>query len=288
MYGIALSVSACLRGGTRVDVAWCLDPPDGFDPTDAVAITPGGGRLGGLLNGAVDSRLVELSLIEANDGRIVDLELDEIEAAALGVDVGTVLQVFFGPAEVLPAESWPLLLDRRPVTIELALHDRRVVGAALGDEPRATRMRLDDDSLRCEWSPTTTLVVYGGGPMADALARAATFVGWQAEVTGNTEAAIALATSLSPIDGLVVLGHDTEAVGRVLQTALSSQVGYIGSIGPARLQEDRGDWLAYRGVTDTSRISGPAGIAIGAGSPEEVALSVITEMIAVKNGTLVD
>ncbi|MEM9132489.1 MAG: XdhC family protein [Actinomycetota bacterium] len=284
MYGIALSVSACLRGGTRVDVAWCLDPPDGFDPTDAVAITPGGGRLGGLLDGAVDSRLVELSLIEATEGRVLDLELNEIEAAAVGVAPGTTLQLFFGPADVLPADLWPLLLDRRPVTIDFVLDDRRVVSTALGEAPTATRVQLDDDRLRCEWSPTTTLVIYGGGPMADALARAAAFVGWQPEVTGGTEAAIALATSLSPIDGLVVLGHDTEAVGRVLQTGLASLAGYIGSIGPARLQEDRGDWLAYRGVTDTSRISGPAGIAIGASSPEEVALSVITEMIAVKNG----
>ena len=79
------------------------------------------------------------------------------------------------------------------------------------------------------------------------------------------------------------MGHETEAVGRVLQAALGSRVGYIGSIGPAALQEDRGDWLAYRGVTDTSRIHGPAGFDLGATSPEEVALSVICEMISVRN-----
>lgn len=279
MYGIALSVAACLRGGTRVDVAWALDAVPGFDPTDAVAITPGGGRLGSLLAGALDSRLIELSLIEATEGRIVPIEVTDIEASALGVEPGTTIRLFFGPAGTFPPELWDLLLQRQPVTVELALNGDRATESSLGEEPTTTRVRFDDDRLVCEWCPTTSLVIFGGGPMADALGRAAAFVGWKVE-GGGTEAAIALATSLSPIDGIVVMGHDTEAVGRVLQTALQSQVGYIGSIGPQQLQEDRGDWLAYRGVTDTSRIHGPAGFPIGASSPEEVALSVITEMIA--------
>ena len=61
MFGIAVSVAACLRSGTRVDVAWNLDTPitPRFDSADAVAITPGGGRLGALLGGALDSRLIE-------------------------------------------------------------------------------------------------------------------------------------------------------------------------------------------------------------------------------------
>src|SRR5690349_7408586 len=42
VYGIALSVSACLRAGTRVDVAWAVDTGgfDGHDRTEALAITP--------------------------------------------------------------------------------------------------------------------------------------------------------------------------------------------------------------------------------------------------------
>lgn len=117
--------------------------------------------------------------------------------------------------------------------------------------------------------------------MADALGRAAEFVGWSVERTTGAEQAIGLAAMMSPIDGLVVMGHDTESVGRVLEAALASRVGYIGSIGPDSLQRDRGDWLAYRGVTDTSRVHGPAGFPIGAVTPEEVALSVVCEMVSV-------
>lgn len=267
-------------------MAWNLDGSTAprFDPTDAVAITPGGGRIGSLLGGAIDSRLVELSQIEATEGRVVTIALDELEAAAIGVDPGTTIRVFFAPANLFPSELWEQLLDRQPVTIDIELANDRSTSAQLGEQPDRTAISISEGRLLCEWCPTATMVIYGGGPMAEALGRAADFVGRKVELTGSTEAAVALATSLAPLDGLVVMGHDTEGVGLVLQRALGSSAGYIGSIGPTSLQEDRRDWLAYRGVTDTSRIHAPAGFPIGASSPEEVALSVVVEMIAVLNG----
>jgi len=284
VYGIALSVAACLRGGTRVDVAWSLDPDrvPTFDPTDAVAITPGGGRLGSLLGGALDSRLVELSLAGANEGRVVTCELDEIEAAALGVQPGTVLRIVFAPAEVLPDSMWGPLLEREPVGIVAEIDDARLRGIRLTDRPDSTAFHLEGDRLTGHWAPTPSLVLFGGGPMADALGGAAGFVGWNVERMGGADHAVGIAATLSPIDGIVVMGHDTEAVGRVLQAALGSRVGYIGSIGPRALQQDRGDWLAYRGITDTSRVHAPAGLPVGARTPEEVAVSVVCEMLSAR------
>jgi xanthine/CO dehydrogenase XdhC/CoxF family maturation factor len=50
------------------------------------------------------------------------------------------------------------------------------------------------------------------------------------------------------------------------------------------MQEDRADWLAYRDVTDLSRVHGPAGFDIGAKTPEEIAISVLAEVISVLKG----
>lgn len=281
-----MSVAACLRGGTRVDVAWNLDPErtPGFDADEAAAFTPGGGRLGGLLNGALDSRLLEVAAAKPTDGRVVTTELTDLEAGLIGVDPGTRLRIAIAPADLLPEAMWPELLARQPVTITATTDGDRFSAVRLMNDGDTATETGADSTLTTRFAPTPTLVVLGGGPMSEAVARAGAFVGWRVEAATGPDAAVGLAAGLSPIDGIVVTGHDTEAVGRVLQSALGSGAGYIGSIGPRDLQESRADWLAYRGIVDTGRISAPAGIDIGARGPEQVAISVVAEMIAHTSG----
>ncbi|WP_423917312.1 XdhC family protein [Candidatus Poriferisodalis sp.] len=286
MYGIALSVAACLRGGTRVDVAWNLDPgrTSRFDPADAVAITPGGGRLGSLLDGAIDSRLIEIAAAKPTSGRVVEIELNAIESHTVGVAPGTTIRILVAPASTLPGELWDQLLERRPTCLVAELDcDTVVETKVLQTDASGSAVEFGSDSVTTAWSPRPTFVVMGSGPMAEALAAAGELVSWNVEHIGGPDAAVGMAATLSSIDGLVVTGHDIEGTGRVLLAAMNSQAGYLGSVGPQSIQAARLDWLAYRGVTDTTRICAPAGIDIGARTPSEVAVSVLAEMIAVRN-----
>ena len=289
MYGIAVSVTACLRGGTRVDVAWNLDAvlTPRFEPADAVGITPGGGKLGTLLGGALDSRLIELASVKPTSGRVVEIELDAIESSAIGVEAGTVVHILVAPADTLPEELWDLLLERRRVTLVAELDGDMVTATTISVDGTGDRgdssVVFGPDSVATTWSPRPTLVVMGSGPMANAVAAAGDFVGCNVQQCTGPEAAIGLAGALSPLDGIVVMGHDIEETGRALLAAVNSRAGYIGSVGPQSIQAARLDWLAYRGVTDTNRICAPAGIDIGARTPSEVAVSVLAEMIAVRN-----
>jgi len=81
------------------------------------------------------------------------------------------------------------------------------------------------------------------------------------------------------MDAVVVLGHDVETSSRSLMAALDSDAGYIGSVGSASMQQSRADWLAYRDVTDLSRVHGPAGLDLGARSPAEVAVSIVAQIL---------
>ena len=82
MYEVALTVAACLRSGTRVDVAWVVGSDLApADPGGALAITPGGGRVGSLYGGALDQQLVEQARALGDDrGRLVTVSVGELEA----------------------------------------------------------------------------------------------------------------------------------------------------------------------------------------------------------------
>lgn len=302
MYEIALTVEACLRAGTDVGVAWVVGT-EGLDrpaPSEAVALTPGGGRVGDLLGGALDHQLAAVA--RAGGGRLVELTVTDYEAAAAGLASGGSARCLVVPARDLPEELWPLLLERRPVCLvtrlgdggaRTTLHTAATIDDA-GDEPSDLfgRGRSDalvrGDTVVTVLHPVPRLVIAGGGPIAGALTDAAALLGWRVQQATDAGTATGLVASLAALDQVVVVGHDVELTGPVLAAALDVDVGYIGSIGPQRVQQARADWLAYRGVTDLTRIHAPAGLAIGASTPAEVAVAVLAEALAARSAGTVE
>jgi xanthine dehydrogenase accessory factor len=299
VYGVALSVAACLRAGTRVDVAWLVDPGEfvGFDPADAVALTPGGGRVGSLLAGALDGQLLELAGGDGRIGRLVSLTVGEVDAIIAGLPGGGDVRCLVVPAESLPGGLWELLIRREPVCLVTRLDAAGEVVAtelvALGQEgaghvrePVST-VEVANESVTTMFWPVPTLLVVGTGAFADALTVAAGPLGWRVDVTNDTAIATGTIARLSKIDMLVVTAHDLERAGSVLAAALGSEVGYIGALGGRRMQQARVDWLAYRGITEVDRIRGPAGLDIGAETPAEIAIAIVAEALSVTRRHLV-
>jgi xanthine dehydrogenase accessory factor len=300
VYEIALSVSACLRAGTRVDVAWTIGT-QGFssrDKTEALAITPGGGRIGSLLAGSLNDQLADLSE-RGQAGRLVDLHVGDLEAELAGLSCGGDARCALVPATDLPAGLWESLRNREPVCLVLRVEGDRVVDVATfgpdtianaGEDAAGLFNRGTSDTLVTPdavitvlW-PIPKLAVVGAGAIADALVGAAELLGWHTEVTTEVGVATGVIAGLSILDKLVVLSHDNELAGPALASALAGQVGYIGALGSRRTQESRADWLAYRGITDLDRIHGPAGLDIGASKPAEIAVSIVAEALAVASG----
>ncbi len=85
---------------------------------------------------------------------------------------------------------------------------------------------------------------------------------------------------------VVVLTHDDKFDLPLIRAALESDAFYIGWIGSRRNQERRRGLLREEGVTDDAleRISGPAGLDIGADSPSETAVSMLGEILALRAG----
>jgi len=288
MYDIVLSVAACLRSGTRADVAWMVSPRAS---DEAVAFTPGGGRLGVLAEGAFDGLLADVAERRLPAGRLVQRPVNDVEAASSGLPAGTQCQFLVVPAEQFPPELWQHLLERRPVAIWTDLDGDVVtdIRVATSDDDGPARDLLlagapsvqpHDGGVLTVMAPVTRLVVAGRGPIAEALAAQGRLMGWRVSVDARPESVAGLAASLSWLDAVVVMGHDVESSGRCLLGALEGDAGYIGALGSHQMQQARADWLAYRDITDVSRIHGPAGLDIGATSPAEIAVSITAQIVA--------
>jgi xanthine dehydrogenase accessory factor len=155
------------------------------------------------------------------------------------------------------------------------------------------------------YGPPARLFVYGAVDTAEALCRAARLLGWRT-IVADARARFATRERLPSADeilvawpeealaevrpdlgtAVLVLTHDDKFDLPALTGALASDAFYVGAIGTRRTQERRRDRLVEEGVTaeQLERLSGPAGLDLGAATPAETALSILAEILAVRAG----
>jgi xanthine dehydrogenase accessory factor len=83
-----------------------------------------------------------------------------------------------------------------------------------------------------------------------------------------------------------VLTHDPKFDVPLLEVVLRQDLAYVGAMGSRRTHEDRMARLREAGLTDgeLSRLSSPVGLDLGARTPEETAVSIAAEIIALRWG----
>ncbi len=95
-----------------------------------------------------------------------------------------------------------------------------------------------------------------------------------------------IGAELGPRDAVCVLTHDHKFDVPAVVAALATRVGYIGCMGSRRTHEQRVLRLREAGVGDAAlaRVMAPIGLDIGARTPEETAISICSEIIALHSG----
>ncbi|MEU5658748.1 XdhC/CoxI family protein [Streptomyces sp. NPDC047737] len=91
---------------------------------------------------------------------------------------------------------------------------------------------------------------------------------------------------VDPTTAVCVLTHDHRYDVPVLTLALRSPAGYVGAMGSRRTHEDRAARLLAAGMSEAelARLRSPIGLDLGGRGPEETALSVLAEIVAVRRG----
>lgn len=173
-----------------------------------------------------------------------------------------------------------------------------VMSAAPG-EHRA-ESGLHDGALVRVYTPPLRLLMAGAGPVPVHLAQFAAGAGVSAHLLTQDDRTGELARSVGiavdrltspriPIDleadeetAVVVLFHDHDWEPVILEAALATPAFYIGAMGSRRTHAARLDGLCARGVPadQSARIIGPVGVTAGARSAPEIALSILTQILA--------
>src|SRR3954462_5484038 len=159
------------------------------------------------------------------------------------------------------------------------------------------------------FAPKPRMLVFGAIDFAAAVARVGSFLGYH--VTVCDARPVFATTSRSPeadevvvdwphrylpaeaeagrVDGrtvITVLTHDPKFDVPLLEVALRLKLAYVGAMGSRRTHDDRLRRLREAGVTEGERagMASPIGLDLGARTPEETAVSIAAEIIALRWG----
>ncbi len=158
------------------------------------------------------------------------------------------------------------------------------------------------------WAPPPQMLIFGAVDFTAALAKVAKVLGYRVTVCDAREIFATrkrfpmadevavewpnrllerIGPSLTARDAVCVLTHDAKFDVPAIQGALRTRVGYIGVMGSRKTHAKRLERLAEVGITapeDLDRLQSPIGLDIGARSPEETAISICAEIIALRTG----
>ena len=277
-------------------------------------VTESGQMRGSVSGGCVESDVYEAcqAVLRGAEPRLLTYGITDDQAFEVGLPCGGEIDIFVREADPSLASRIESLGDQRAVLFtdledgsqRLALEGEEAVADDLLRGGHSKLVELQGRRVFADvFGPPPRLLVFGAVDTAEALCRAAKELGWGtvvADARGKfaTKERIPSADELHvawPEDVLervapdhatavVVLTHDEKFDVPALVGTLATEAFYVGALGSRRNQEKRRERLLEAGVAQEQleRIHGPAGLDIGAHSPSETALSILSEILAVR------
>jgi len=174
----------------------------------------------------------------------------------------------------------------------------------VGGESRRSMLNEDVEVFAEVILPPPTLIAVGGVHITIALMALAKTLGYRTVVV-DPRSAFGNETRFPNVDQLIplwpdeafqqipitrstaiaMLTHDPKLDDPALRISLSSPAFYVGALGSRTTQSKRRQRLLADGLTEQeiNRLHGPIGLEIGAETPEEIAMSIMAEIVAARN-----
>jgi len=267
-------------------------------------------RDNGLVVGSVSGGCVEDDLIDrVRHGERVDAPslvtygVTKEEAARFGLPCGGNLRLVQEP---LAGIGWIDEILERTQRHELVARRLDLNNGAITIEAarRGEAFSFDGRSLRAVFGPRWRLLVIGAGQLSRVLAQMALpldfevtccdpreeyHLTWDVPGTHFSRAMpddVVVEMQLDPHSAVVAVTHDPKLDDMVLLEALKSPAFYVGALGSRGNTAKRKERLAMFDLTpdEIARLHGPVGLDLGGKTPAEIAVSILAEIIAVRNG----
>jgi xanthine dehydrogenase accessory factor len=266
-----------------------------------LVVSEGGELLGSVSGGCVESDVAVQAAEVIADGapRLLTYGIDDEQAWSIGLPCGGEIDVFVqrfeGELNGSPGVTLTVLEGERA-------GERRAVPLDGFEGGPSRVLELEGEAVFADVvAPPPSLVVVGATDTAEELCRAAKALGWRTTVIDPRPALVTRERLPSPDElvtawpdevsadadtAVVVLTHEERLDVPALNAALASPAFYVGAIGSRRTQAKRRERLLDAGLTDEQldRLAGPAGLDLGAHTPAETAVSILAEVLAVREG----
>ncbi len=226
------------------------------------------------------------------------------EAHRFGLPCGGTLEL------LLEYDPQPALLEQLVQSLEAGRLVRRSVrledgSVTLAEAQAPEELSIAGGALVNTFGPEYRMLLIGAGQLTEYLATMALFSGFavtvcdpREEYRGAWSVAGAKVVSEMPDDVVqafrpdrrscvIALTHDPKLDDLALLEALKTEAFYVGAIGSRRNNEARHARLMEHfglSAADLQRLRGPIGVYIGSKTPAEIAVSIMAEVLAVKNG----
>jgi xanthine dehydrogenase accessory factor len=264
----------------------------------------------GQVAGSVSGGCVEDDLIErVRHGErvakpsLVTYGVTKEEAARFGLPCGGNLRLVQEP---LVNTAWIDEVLSRTTRHELVAHRLDLTTGAISVEPaaRGEAFVFDGRQLRALFGPRWRLLVIGAGQLSRAVAQMALaldfeviccdpreeyHLSWDIPNTTFSKAMpddLVQQLQLDPHSAVIAVTHDPKLDDMVLLEALKSPAFYVGALGSRGNTTKRKERLGLFDLSpaEIGRLHGPIGLDLGSKTPAEIAVSIVAEIIAVKNG----
>jgi xanthine dehydrogenase accessory factor len=283
-----------------------------------LAISAGGELAGSVSGGCVESEVFgnAREVLAGDEPRLLTYGITDDMALTVGLPCGGEIDVWVQEPDGELLGRLLALVDREERAVVLTDLEDGSQRLVLEGEDDATDellrgghskvVELDGRRVFADvYGPPPRLLVFGAVDTAEALCAAAKGLGWRT-IVADARTRFATADRLPSADeivtawpeealahvrpdhatAVVVLTHDDKFDVPALRGTLETDAFYIGALGSRRNQERRREKLVEAGVDAAAleRISGPAGLDVGAHAPAETALSILAEILAVRAG----